>query len=164
MPVGGVTSANAIASAQAPAGKRPDDLGKDDFLKLLMVQLTNQDPLKPMEDREFIAQLAQFRSLEAMQELDRHMSALVDMQKLTQAAVLIGREAVAKTGADGPTITGRITAAAIVNGVPQVTVNGQSVKVSDVISISEGGSTSVARAPVAANAADGGWFDDNSGG
>ena len=47
-----------------------DNLDKDAFMKLLTTQLSNQDPLNPMEDREFIAQMAQFSSLEQMQSLN----------------------------------------------------------------------------------------------
>ncbi|MDR5658265.1 flagellar hook capping FlgD N-terminal domain-containing protein [Serpentinicella sp. ANB-PHB4] len=47
-----------------------NDMDKDAFLKLLVTQLQNQDPLSPMEDREFIAQMAQFSSLEQMQNLN----------------------------------------------------------------------------------------------
>lgn len=47
------------------------DLDKDAFLRLLITQLQNQDPLNPMEDREFIAQMAQFSSLEQMQNLNK---------------------------------------------------------------------------------------------
>lgn len=53
--------------------KPSNDLDKDAFLKLLTTQLSNQDPLSPMEDREFIAQLAQFSSLEQMTELNKTM-------------------------------------------------------------------------------------------
>lgn len=48
-------------------------LGKDSFLKLLITQLRNQDPLNPMQDKEFIAQMAQFSTLEQMQELNKNI-------------------------------------------------------------------------------------------
>ena len=52
---------------------KSNNLDKDAFLKLLVTQLQNQDPLSPMEDREFIAQMAQFSSLEQMQNLNDTM-------------------------------------------------------------------------------------------
>jgi len=58
------------------------DLGKDEFMQLLITQLTNQNPLEPMENTEFIAQLAQFSSLEIMQNIASGMELLA----LTQTA------------------------------------------------------------------------------
>src|SRR5690625_3472974 len=76
---------------------RPDEvLGKDDFLKLLVTQLTYQDPLDPVGDQEFIAQLAQFSALEQMQNVSKGIERLTEMQAwiggLSQAASLIGKE------------------------------------------------------------------------
>lgn len=57
---------------------RKNDLDKDAFLRLLTTQLANQDPLNPVEDKEFIAQLAQFSSLEQMQNLNKTVGNLND--------------------------------------------------------------------------------------
>ena len=54
--------------------KSSSELNKDTFLKLLVTQMQNQDPLNPMEDREFISQMAQFSSLEQMQNLNTNMA------------------------------------------------------------------------------------------
>ena len=56
------------------AKKSTSELNKDTFIKLLVTQMQNQDPLSPMEDREFIAQMAQFSSLEQMQNLNTGMT------------------------------------------------------------------------------------------
>lgn len=60
---------------EVQANKPNGMLGKDAFLKLLITQLRNQDPLSPMEDKEFIAQMAQFSTLEQMQELNKNFQA-----------------------------------------------------------------------------------------
>lgn len=60
------------------------ELGKDAFLKILITQLQNQDPTNPMDDREFIAQMAQFSSLEQMQNMTKAMENLLMSQQETQ--------------------------------------------------------------------------------
>lgn len=59
-------------------------LGKDAFLKILITQLQNQDPTSPMDDKEFIAQMAQFSSLEQMQNMTKAMENLLISQQQTQ--------------------------------------------------------------------------------
>ncbi|WP_034760228.1 flagellar hook assembly protein FlgD [Rossellomorea vietnamensis] len=69
---------------QAKRGTGGDILGKDDFLKILMTQLQNQDPMNPMQDKDFIAQMATFSSLEQMTNLTKTMEKFVDTQSQTQ--------------------------------------------------------------------------------
>ncbi|MDR7444880.1 MAG: flagellar hook assembly protein FlgD [Armatimonadota bacterium] len=66
-------------------------LGKDDFLRLLVTQLRNQNPLKPMDDREFIAQLAQFSALEQMHNVSQAVQELRWRQEAATAVQLVGR-------------------------------------------------------------------------
>lgn len=75
METSGVGSLNVNTKiVEASAGNRR--LGQEEFLKLLITQMTHQDPLSPQEDREFIAQMAQFSSLESMNSVSRMMSRL----------------------------------------------------------------------------------------
>lgn len=70
-------------------------LGKDDFLKLLITQLANQDPTNPMQDREFITQMAQFSSLEQMTNMNSTMQKFIDSQqdnKLIAYNQFVGKE------------------------------------------------------------------------
>jgi flagellar basal-body rod modification protein FlgD len=64
-------------------------LGKDDFLKILVTQLKTQDPMQPMQDREFIAQMAQFSSVEQIMNMANEMKLL--RQSIGVASGLIGK-------------------------------------------------------------------------
>ncbi|MBZ4666236.1 flagellar hook capping FlgD N-terminal domain-containing protein [Mahella sp.] len=81
-----VSSINTMSSAQASTViNKSAKLGQDDFLKLLAVQMQNQNPLDPMDDKAFIAQMAQFSSLEQMQNMSANLS-------MAQAVAMIGKE------------------------------------------------------------------------
>ena len=76
---------------QAPSG----ELGKDEFLKLLMAQIKNQDPLDPMDDKEFISQMTTFSSLEQMMNMNESIQQLVKNQSVSpviQYSHMIGKE------------------------------------------------------------------------
>ncbi|WP_138414827.1 flagellar hook assembly protein FlgD [Aquibacillus sediminis] len=78
-----------------PRGTTNSELGKDEFLKILMTQLQNQDPSNPMEDKEFIAQMANFSTLEQMTNMSSSMDKLVENQSMSpilQYSHLIGKE------------------------------------------------------------------------
>lgn len=67
------------------------ELGKDDFLQLLITQLANQDPLSPMENTEFIAQMAQFSSLEQITNMSTGFSQLATMLNSSEAISTVGK-------------------------------------------------------------------------
>ena len=76
-------------TAATPAS--PQALGLQDFLKILLTQLTHQDPLKPMDNQSFMAQMAQFTSLEQSQRLNERVQQLIDDQAALHSVGLIGR-------------------------------------------------------------------------
>ncbi len=101
--------------------KTQQSLGKDDFLKLLIAQLSNQDPTSPMENTEFIAQMAQFSSLEQMTNMNAEFSKLNTTLTSNSAMGTLGKTV--DLDLNGVTTTGVVTA--ITGGAsPQVQVNG----------------------------------------
>lgn len=118
-------------TASSAAGRGIERLGKQEFLQLLVAQLRSQDPLKPMEDKEFITQLAQFTTLETMQSLDKRLEALTQAQLLAQAATLLGRDIEATTS-DGTTLSGTVSEVRMANGTPQLVVGEHTVPLSQV--------------------------------
>jgi len=104
-----------------PARQPQQNLGKDDFLKILITQLSYQDPTAPMEDKEFIAQMAQFSTLEQMTGMAK------DFSKLT--SMLMGNEASSALGKGVEIIEGERSVLGVVQAVtrgetPEVLVNG----------------------------------------
>lgn len=97
------------------------ELGKDDFLQLLIAQLSHQDPTAPMEDTQFIAQMAQFSSLEQMTNMSSGFSRLTSLLSGSEATGSVGKNVDIDLG--GSIISGQITAATR-GDFPQVQVNG----------------------------------------
>jgi flagellar basal-body rod modification protein FlgD len=108
-------------------------LGKNDFLQLMMKQLSYQDPLNPMQDKEFIAQMAQFSSLEQMTAMSQSFANLsntlssdfariADMISGTEAASSLGKTVELSFG-DGKTMQG-VVRSVTKGGDPQIMVNG----------------------------------------
>jgi flagellar basal-body rod modification protein FlgD len=97
------------------------ELDKDDFLKILLTQLTHQDPSEPMKDKEFIAQMAQFSSLEQMTNMASSFQELSGVLSSSRAMSTLGHEVEIING--DQVINGTVEA---VSGreFPQVLVNG----------------------------------------
>jgi flagellar basal-body rod modification protein FlgD len=109
-------------NAQLNSGRKPQqNLGKDDFLKLLITQLSYQDPTSPVEDKEFIAQMAQFSTLEQMTSMAGDFNRLTAMITGTEASSALGRS-VELT--DGERMVQGVVQAVTRGNEPQVLVNG----------------------------------------
>ncbi|MBP2653115.1 MAG: hypothetical protein H6Q73_684 [Firmicutes bacterium] len=109
-------AANAAQTAeQSSRSKKNEEMGKDDFLKLLVTQLRYQDPLKPMDDTQFVSQMAQFSSLEQMHNLNT-------TSLLNQATGLIGK-AVTWAISDGDIRNGIVKSVKIVDGQPKLAMD-----------------------------------------
>lgn len=80
---------------QDPPAKRRNELGQEDFLKLMVTQMTHQNPLKPMENTEFLTQMAQFGTVSGIQALQKSFTDFanaIGSDQTLQAAGLIGRK------------------------------------------------------------------------
>mgnify|MGYP000893786136 FL=1 len=97
-------------------------LGKDDFLKLLIAQLSNQDPTSPIENTEFIAQMAQFSSLEQMTNMSAEFTKLAGVFRVSEASSMLGKTVTLNVG--DTTATGVVQAATREEN-PRVMVGGR---------------------------------------
>lgn len=119
---------------EAAARKTGGELGKNDFLNLLVTQLRYQDPLEPVDDKEFIAQMAQFSSLEQMQNMNGSMTK-------SQAFTLIGKVVTATTTDDRTlevsSVQGTVTSVKMQDGKTFVVVNNKDVDVDSIIQVDD---------------------------
>ncbi len=129
------------------------DLGKDEFLHLLITELQNQDPLNPMENRDFIAQMAQFSSLEQMLNVNTNLEVLQASQNASNASssvAVLGKFIQAGVPVeyedengdwveDVEYIAGLVDGVRFEEGEPILSVNGMDVSFGDVLSISAAG-------------------------
>ena len=111
------TFEDARVFAPPPEAKPRTELGQDDFLKLMITQFQNQDPFKPMENGEFLGQLAQFSTVNGIESLNTNFAGLAgslqDEQAL-QAANLVGRSVMAVTD------IGYLPESGLVNGAVEI--------------------------------------------
>jgi len=119
--------------AQKESRNVNNDLGKDAFLKLLITQLQHQDPLEPMDDQDFIAQIAQFSSLEQMQNLNNSFSYSMGFSLMGKfISAIIPDE---KTG-EIKYVEGEVTAVRSASGEVYLVVDGEDVPIGKVSSVS----------------------------
>jgi len=101
-------------------------LGADDFMKILMTQLTAQDPMNPMKDTEFIAQMANFSSLEQMRGLSKSFTAYSSSQQMATAPLYLGCEVTVKDPSSPTGETkGTVESVTVREGKPALVIGGK---------------------------------------
>jgi flagellar basal-body rod modification protein FlgD len=106
----------------APAVANGAMLDESDFLMLLITELSNQDPLDPLSDRDFITQMAQLNTLSETIAMNENLDAL----KMLQATELVGRE-VEAVGPNGEHVEGIVTEVWFIDSEPWLTIDGEAV-------------------------------------
>ncbi|MFP4199446.1 MAG: flagellar hook capping FlgD N-terminal domain-containing protein [Halanaerobium sp.] len=116
-----------------------DDLGQDAFFKILITQLQNQDPLNPMEDREFVSQMAEFSSLEKNEKIYSLLEEKMGSNQVLENSNLIGKEISADV--EGVDMTGVVTSVkSSEDKVLAVLDSGSEIDVNNINQIKEAGS------------------------
>ena len=129
-------------SVNAFTGTAPDKLervpmktlGQDEFLGLLVTQMRNQDPMKPVSDTEFIAQMAQFSSLEQTKAMSSDIAQLRQSNAFTQATALMGKQVSLLSGENTFT-KGIVTDLAVKDGEVRLIINGKPYELGQVVSV-----------------------------
>lgn len=135
-------AAGTANSATQQGGRIKNDknvLGKDDFLQLLVTQLKNQDITgsDSGSNQEFIAQMAQFSSLEQMENLNKSFTLATQYQVINQSASLLGKTVEINDSETESGYTGVVTAIEFVDGAPVIVVNDNRVSLGDIVSIKQ---------------------------
>ncbi len=141
---------DAIGVVSSSTSATPQNVGisQTQFLQLLLTQLQYQDPLKPVDNTEFVAQLAQFSALQISQETSDGINTSLTIQAGQQAIALMGKKVTVKsasTGSSGASATGTVTAVTFTStgdALLSVTTTGSSspltnIKLSDVTELSQ---------------------------
>ena len=122
-------------AATGTSSSQIGNLGIQDFLKILTSQLNNQDPLKPIDNQDFIAQIAQFTTLEQSRQLNEKIDQLLMLQSSTQSVGLLGKTV--GINANGNTVIGQVASINFASGTPQLTITKSDGSIVDGISLSQ---------------------------
>ncbi len=133
--IDGLTGAGSSLTDAAARAVSGSSLNTDAFLQLLVTQLQNQDPLEPLSNENFLAQLAQFQSLQEQIETAANTRSLLLAQNLGAASALIGKTVTAVSG--GYEMTGEVDKVVVLNGEVNLVVDGVAIALDEVIEVEQ---------------------------
>ncbi|MHB8140809.1 MAG: flagellar hook assembly protein FlgD [Vulcanimicrobiaceae bacterium] len=124
LPISSLIQQPGSGTSLPPAGSN-SQLNAADFLTMLTTELQNQDPTKPVDATQSVAQLAQFSALQSQEQLTASFQAFQSNFGVLQTASLIGQQVTCETTTAGSsTVTGTVASVSVQNGVPYFTMNG----------------------------------------
>src|SRR5262245_53660830 len=140
MDIPGISSTDPYSGAVTSAAT--ESLDKNAFMRLLVSQLEHQDPLSPVANEDFVAQLATFSSLEQLEGLNQNVVAMIALNQsnallsqLTQSSALIGKEVTWQDFETEAEQSGRVEAVKIVDGLAVLRIDGQDVPLAAVVEV-----------------------------
>jgi flagellar basal-body rod modification protein FlgD len=119
-----------------PQAKNPNGLGQDDFMKLLVAQMQNQNPLDPQNASDLATQLAQFSSLDGITKLNQNFTSLLLLQGVNQGTNLIGKKVQYQPAPGDEPISGVVESVRVSSGTVNLVVGGQAVPLSQLTQVS----------------------------
>ncbi|HZS90579.1 MAG TPA: flagellar hook capping FlgD N-terminal domain-containing protein [Chloroflexota bacterium] len=144
-PAPGISTASGTASTPANATGTAQQAttqslaGTDTFLKLLVAQMRNQDPMQPMDDQTFISELAQFNTVEQLLNVKQSLDAQAGSQQAAEAMALLGKRITytSATAGGNTTSQGVVAAVSLAGGQPQLQIGQGYIPLSAVTSVQE---------------------------
>ena len=140
MNIPGISYTDPYSGAANPAAT--ENLDKNAFMRLLVSQLEHQDPLSPVTNEDFVAQLATFSSLEQLEGLNQNVVAMIALNQsnallsqLTQSSALIGKDVAWQDFETGAEHSGQVESVKIVDGLAVLRIDGEDVPLAAVIEV-----------------------------
>src|ERR1022692_4570902 len=128
------STSSSTSATDALSGNPSQVLSQDDFLKLLVAQMTSQDPMNPTSDTQMAAQMAQFASLQQTSTMSTNIASMLTQQQVLQANDMLGKTVTLQVDAN-TTASGLVSSMRLVGGVPKIVVNNTPYDLSQVLTI-----------------------------
>jgi flagellar basal-body rod modification protein FlgD len=116
------------------SGSSSQTLSQNDFLQLLVTQMTSQDPMNPTSDTQMAAQMAQFTALQQTNTMSTNIASMLTQQQVLQANDMLGKTVTLQVDAN-TTASGLVSSMRLVGGVPKIVVNNTPYDLSQVLTI-----------------------------
>ena len=131
----GATSATAATATKPKSAATQTGMDRDAFMKLMIAQMRYQDPSKPMDNSQMLAQTAQYTSIELLEKVQQSQADLLSFQSVILSSSLVGKT-ITGTALDGTPVTGVLDSARVVSGNGYLAIGDKQIPVTGVTEVS----------------------------